>query len=327
MLFMVTNRRRHAGTFGGNILPRGEVTYLSGPDLKSGAAPFRRRLLDRLSREKADLSHEGADAYQVPRVVGVFHGYNNGWGAALEFADRLDRKLTSQLPGADHAATVGFSWPSEGDVLHYLDDRHMARESSPAVTRTLVDAFRLLERERCEAELALVAHSMGCYVLATAARDAWELQGFPQTRPVFSEIILAGADLDANALEPGRVGEALPVFARRVTVYYSRQDRALVASSAKRAGVTGARLGRTGPARLDRVPRNVVAVDVSALTVDQGAGGVAPHSAHFHHPRILEDMRATLAGHDRQVIDGRQANGSSLSLDRGARAFEIAADA
>lgn len=313
MLFMATNRKRHRRKeFGGEPMPHGGLTYLSGPDLSDRTpASFRRRLLEHLT-PPAELA-EGT--FEVPRVVGFVHGFNVDWEGARRWAGLVDDRLTSKLQGPK--ATVGISWPSDGAPTRYLDDRHAAEESAPAVTRAIVDAFRLLERERCSAELCLIAHSMGAYVVACAARRAWKMRGRPASMPIFSEIILVAPDLDANALEAGRIGEALPIFARRLTIYTGRHDRALLISAVKRAGVTGARLGRHGPAKPGLLPPNVVSVDVSAWSKIDDA---SPHSAHFHEPVILRDMLAVLAGQDRSEIEGRHP------LEGDGHLFEIPAD-
>lgn len=308
---MITNRRfsRSKG-FGDQLQAKGAISYLSGEDLEDRSATvFRRRLLGCLSPGPEDLAEGSAS---VPRVVGFFHGFNSDFSDAVAWAERVDKGVTARVPGP--SVTVGFSWPSEGDVTAYLDDRHMAEESAPAVARAIEDAIQVLHRQRCPAELCLIAHSMGSYVLAEAAHRAWNLRGRPSALPLFSEIILVAPDLDANTFEPGHLGEALTVFARRVHVYWSRHDRALLASTVKRGGLTGARLGRSGPAHFERIPSNVVGVDASAWTKIEG---VSPHSAHFYEPVILKDMAAVVAGQDRSEIAGREpAAGGGFVISR-----------
>lgn len=222
------------------------------------------------------------------------HGFNVDHGEAVKFRD----SVASIADGAtDTAITVGYSWPAEGKVTHYIDDRAEARASGEAFAVLVMQARRALEDERCNARMVLIAHSMGSYVLARASRYAAESLGWPTSFPIFSEIILLAPDLDSEALEQGRGGEWLPVFARRLTVYFSRNDGVLAASSAKRAGLTGGRLGRQGPANLDRVSANVVAVDSTKLA--------AGHSSYFKEARIHHDIQQVIDGKDRREVDGR----------------------
>lgn len=275
------------------------VTFLSGdPLVVVSPASFRRGLIE-------SLLGDG-----VPRIIGVVHGYNVDWEESLELFALVERHIRPRIESP--VAVVGFSWPSAGDLTGYPDDRHAAQASAVALSSVIFGAVRAVESMSCPAELSLICHSMGNFAAAHAFRSTWETLGRPASYNVFSDVLLVAADLDAEDLEPGRVGEAFSVFARRVTVYRSRADRALLASSVKRAGLSGGRLGRHGPEHPDRIPSNVVTVDATSQTKN---ADVRPHSAYFHSAPILDDMAAVLRGVDRDEISGRRQQDHEYVLE------------
>ena len=300
MILVVTNRSSERGSFGGQIGDLSYVAPLRGdyPGRLETVSPeqFRGALLDALSG--------GPDLPK--RIVCMVHGFNVSWGESLEYFERIDRDISQKLAGK--SVTVGFSWPSKGRATSYLDDRSSARQSAEHFAVLVMQAIRALELYQCEAELCLIAHSMGAYLVAKAAQHAHAAMGHPRSYNVFSEVLLVAPDLDAEALEPGHVGDAIAAFARRLTIYYSRADRALYASSVKRGGLTGPRLGRQGPADPSLLPPNVVAVDATSVTTDLDVG---PHGAHFRSEHVLRDIRSVMSGVDRDEIQGRK------EVDRG----------
>lgn len=290
-MYVVTCRGKRGAGWGGIEGPR---RFIAG-DLVVSAAKFRAGVI-------RDLRAAGP----TPKLVAFVHGYNVTHQQAVAKLE-LVRTGIAALPGT---VLVGFSWPSQGLTTHYLDDRGEARSAAEVLAGLVVDLRRMLEDERCDAQVCIVAHSMGAYLLGRAARHAAEAMGYPSSWHVFSEVVLIAPDLDAQALEPGGEAHELPVFCRRVTVYWSRHDGALLASSAKRAGITGARLGRHGPADMARAPEHVVSIDCSAV--------VTGHSEYFEVPSVHQDVRAVLGGLDRTVIAGRVAGKRSRewSLER-----------
>lgn len=281
--FNVTNRRpsKKEG-FGGKI--GDELRYLVD-DAPATAAAFRRSLFDELGKHVA------------PVIVLMLHGFNVSWREALDTFALWGRGLTSGAEGG--LVPVGFSWATKGSAARYLDDRGAARASAEPLARAILDAVRMLQAAGCLARLAVVAHSMGSYLLSRACAVAWEMSGKPTDLNVLAEVLMVAPDLDAEVFKPG--GDSLPVaaLARRVTVYHSRHDQALLASSAKRAGVTGARLGRQGS--VGEHPANVVSVDATKLVTPDCEGG--SHSGYFQNERVLLDMRRVLVGIDRAQLE------------------------
>jgi esterase/lipase superfamily enzyme len=273
-----------------------ELAYLQiedGQAVHTSAGNMRRLLLKTLRQR------DGAG-----RIVAFIHGYNTSLGDSVEMLRTVDANITARLP---NALTVGFLWPSEGRVGGYISDRNRARQAAPSLCNVIMQTLRFLESTGCSAELCVVAHSMGNFVLAEAARYAWETLGMPLTYNAFSEILMVAPDLDGGAFEASGEANAIAVFGRRVTVYHSRRDHVLLASSVKRAGLTGSRLGRQGPDS-PAIPKNVVAIDATMVATHET---VNPHSAYFHAPATLDDMVAVLSGIDRSEFRGRLAIGGN----------------
>lgn len=289
MILCVTSRRRSRREWSGRLAEG--LTYLAEGGVVLSPAAFRRQV-------GAEIDRQRAAGVVSPLVIGAVHGYNTSHAEALEWFAQV-AGIVAHLPGPP--IVIGFSWPSNGQLAGYVDDRTDAERSAllfVELLRTAVASTRL----QCVARLALVAWSMGNHLLAHAARHAWEGLGRPAEQGVFAEVALCAADLDDNALEPGALAAPIGVFARRVTVYHHAEDGALAASSAKRLGATGPRLGRRGPADLDALAGNTVVVDLSACPADDS---YTVHALPFHHHAARADLAAVLAGVDRSAIGGR----------------------
>ena len=102
---------------------------------------------------------------------------------------------------------------------------------------------------------------MGNRVLRLAL-DRWgrNYGGVPRA---FRNIFMAAPDVANETLERGKPGQYIPDAARNVVVYYAADDFAMRASkiSNLKNKVVTRRLGHTGPENMQRVPRNVYAVD------------------------------------------------------------------
>lgn len=294
---MITNRAWSRGRFKGTEAAEHALSFVelrpSGPIKRIAWPRFRNSLLRRLQGL--------ACAHERPLIIVPVHGYNNDWDGSVRFVGMVDSQITSQVEGA---LTVGFSWPSAGNTVRYVGDRARARSSAIAFASALSEAMRMLRDERCPAEIIVIAHSMGNYMISKAAEYASEAHGDPKVH-VFAETLMVAADVDGNCFEVGGVSRQLALLSRRVTAYRSVHDAAILASRAKRANVTGPRLGRQGVNDLSAIPPNVAVVDASEQTADVG-WGVEAHSDHFASPGVVADMIAVIKGVDRTAIPGRR---------------------
>ncbi|MFK8186425.1 MAG: alpha/beta hydrolase [Phormidesmis sp.] len=168
-------------------------------------------------------------------------------------------------------AVIPFVWPCDDDlgkVKDYFDDRTAADDSGTAYMR-LLQKF-LVWRDNnstlnnpCLKRMNVLAYSMGNRVLRSALDRS--LKYYPQNTSalLFRNVLMAAADIRNESLEADQPGRMIPVMSRNVVVYYAADDLALRASKIASVGgkMASRRLGHTGPERMDKVPRNVYAID------------------------------------------------------------------
>ncbi|MEM9739573.1 MAG: alpha/beta hydrolase [Pseudomonadota bacterium] len=174
------------------------------------------------------------------------HGYNTSFAGALMRAGQLSVDL--DIDGA----TLMYSWPSKASFMSYVIDRNQVIARFVNDLRDLVVEIALNTGAQ---RVHILGHSMGCqFLLDTLEKVLIHpqiLQGNGQ--PIADEIIFASPDVDADdfvATVPDIRG-----LAKRITVYSSREDRALAASKllwgSPRAGQSPEAIGQTGIDAID----------------------------------------------------------------------------
>ena len=324
MLFMVTNRRIIDGKYGDEEKQNRKFEYQYEYNGKSrgndkfekiGKKGFEIALLSELARLK---KKEGT----TPKVGIYIHGYNNDYQDSIDEIVDLENSL-KELHGYP-PVIVGFSWPSSGKTTYYLSDREEVRDSIGAFTRFLLDINKLAtENEQdCFSTSFCIAHSMGNYLLRKGMEHLSDNLGTPKGRMLFDETIMIAPDLSSKDIEIDGKGNYIADFSRRVHVYYSKHDRALKASSAKRFG--GNRLGRHGANDYSNIQNNIVVIDAKKYANSESISGyedrvgeqVSVHSSHRYHKSILSDIIQVMSSVDREQIQGREPfmeNGESMS--------------
>lgn len=315
MIFMVTNRRIINGEYGDEERPNKKYEYQYSYDRKergedkfekSGRKGFETALLTELDRLKLE------EGVTTPKAGIYLHGYNNDYQDSIDEIFDLEEKLNEQY--GYRPVIVGFSWPSSGKTAYYLSDREEVRDSVGAFTRFLIDINTLANRNEqdCFSTTFCIAHSMGNYLLRKGLEYLSDHLGTPTGRMLFDETVLLAPDLSSKDIERDGKGRYIADFSRRVHVYYSKYDRALKASSAKRFG--GNRLGRHGADNYKDLPGNVVVVDAKKYANSASIAGykdrenkqVSVHSSHRYHENILSDVVQVLSSVDRDQIQGRE---------------------
>lgn len=314
MLFMVTNRRISKGRYGDEEKPNNKYDYLyaynkkkRGEDSfdKTGKRGFEIALLSELKRLEED---EGVN---TPKVGLYLHGFNNNYQESIDEIFDLEKSLKEVY--GHYPVIIGFSWPSSGKTVSYLSDRDEVRDSVGAFTRFLLDVENLAKRNEqdCFSMTFCIAHSMGNYLLRKGMEYLSDSLGTPRGRLLFDETVLLAPDISSKDIEVDGKGKYIADFSRRVHVYFSKHDRALKASSAKRFG--GNRLGRHGVNDYGNLPGNVVAIDAKKYANKESIAGykdraniqVSVHSSHRYHKNILTDVIQVLSSVDRDQIKGR----------------------
>ncbi len=322
MLMMVTCRRKKGTQYTDEEKPGYKCDYLfdydNGPRRndgfrQSGKNDFRSALLSELKR----LQKSGI---RTPKVGLYIHGYNNDWYDSIDELFDWHKVLTEQHSKRhpEHQTyspiIIGFSWPSSGKWTHYLSDREEARDSVPAFTRFLLEINEFLSdnERKCFSTAHCVAHSMGNYLLRKGMEYMSKKLGLPHGRMMFSETVMLNPDLASNDIEIGGKADYISCFSRRVHVYYSKHDRAVKASAAKRFG--SKRLGRHGASDYCRLPENVVLINTETYAnsgamkgiKDRAHEQVSVHSSARYHPTIVSDIASVLSSTDRDLIPNRQ---------------------
>ena len=197
------------------------------------------------------------------------HGYN------VTFEEAVLRTAQIAYDLKFEGAAVTYSWPSQGGYAQYPIDEANVRWSTPHLER-----FLAALRDRSGAKrVHLVAHSMGNRAL-TEALQRLRGKGATDAKPVFSEVVLAAPDLDADTFRED-IAPAILGAAERTTLYASTHDKALLVSR----GLHGApRAGEAGEGIV--VVPGLDTIDVSSVS--------GSHSYIGDNGRVLDDLGALL---------------------------------
>lgn len=221
----------------------------------------------------------------------LIHGFNNDFdrvsAAYLGFAKKIRK--------AGFAGNVvGFTWPSYGVWSEYLGDREQAEYAGFGFLNFLLE-FRAKLGGR---KLHLNAHSMGAHLIVTSLASYSAVSAIPSVGPggqVVDEVTFFAPDVDADVLEKNEDGSRAATEARRITTYFSRNDKVLAASELLNLGP---RLGIEGAEHPARVPSNAYQVDCSTLIFE--------HADYRDDPDVMKDLSAVLSGAASDDIAGRR---------------------
>jgi esterase/lipase superfamily enzyme len=251
-------------------------------------------------------------------IVFFVHGYNNTAEEALQRQRLIETNLAQQ---GYPCIVIGLDWPTNGNVVEYLNDRTLAGDAARLMVNKAIIPFTKFSRPDCTINVHVMAHSMGAYLVREAFRDT-EKRRSPDIPSGWriGQLIFFAADISSDCFEDGNT-ETLPLFTHsgRVTNYYNGHDIALAASNVKNLDISS-RLGRVGMP--DNAFNNYKAIDVdcskyfgnlaTAATPQYGVG-VFSHSWYFNDPHWYKDLAYTLRGQiDRTLIPTRKpASGAS----------------
>jgi esterase/lipase superfamily enzyme len=161
------------------------------------------------------------------------HGYN------VSFEDAARRTAQIAYDLKFEGAPIFFSWPSQAGILSYAVDETNVSWAAPHLLSFLTEVAQQSGAQR----IHLIAHSMGNRALTSALRDLSLMQ--KSDRPTFDEVVLTAPDIDADIFV-NDIAPAIVKTARRVTLYSSSNDEALIVSKKvhgyPRAGDSGSQL-------------------------------------------------------------------------------------
>ncbi len=239
------------------------------------------------------------------QLLFFIHGFSVLPEQALEQSERLQQLLDTlrQTSARDavknpKVVVIPLIWPCDNDfgkIKDYFDDQKAADASGTAYMRFLQKFLAWREENStlsnpCLKRINILAYSMGNRVLRSSLQLSDKYYPQSSRSLLFRNTFMAAADVVNECLEPGQEAGMIPTMSRNVVVYYAADDLALRAS--KVANVSGSnasrRLGHTGPENLDKVTRNVYAIDCDDFNnrYDDPLG----------HSYFLEDPRTGEAG-------------------------------
>lgn len=231
------------------------------------------------------------------------HGFNVSFKAAVESAALIGERYAKLSNKTYQPNIFVFSWPSDGEVSSYVNDRHDAEASGYAFARGLMKLAAFLKgadkEEACQQKINLMAHSMGNYVLRHALQQAKKITNDVSLSRIFDNIVLTAADEDSDTFEFDHKLAKLPELAQRITVYFNNGDLALATSELTKGNPD--RLGHDGPSKPHQIAAKVVIVDASDVV-----HGTSEHSYHVEEDKVAIDIIAVLQGQSSDKIPARQ---------------------
>jgi esterase/lipase superfamily enzyme len=315
----------------------GQVRYLSiaakADDFSPGdaipAATWLRTVVDLAAGAISPNAATTGQPEPVGDVLVFVHGYNNSRVDALQ----AQRRLTANLRAEGwRGLVVGFDWPSANSTLNYIEDR---ADGATVADRLVSGGIRALVRVQtggCTANVHLIGHSTGAFVIMEALHKAQNFGTLYQEPWRLGQVVFIAGDVSQSSLEENSAWiEPLTRRAMRFTNYSNGHDRVLAVSNAKRFG-TAPRAGRVGlvPSETARHSK-LVNVDCSDYfdTLDPATHGVHSiadglsfsHSWYFGDRLFARDLAMTLEGAiDRNAFPTRRLDPRhGLSLTQGQR--------
>ena len=249
-------------------------------------------LLETLSKEEeaffADLKQR-VELTPSGELLVFVHGYNVSFEDAARRTAQISHDLYFQ------GVPLFYSWPSQANVAGYNTDR----QNSLWTVAHLKEFLIKLSRNSGAKSVNLIAHSMGNRAMGTALKEiAYEYEDNAQ---MFNQVILAAPDVDADVFHH-EIAPQITKTAKRVTLYASQNDLALIASKK----VNGfPRAGDSGDGII--IAPGIETIDVSAIDTS-----LVGHSYYGDNTSIICDIFSLIhfgqsANHRqwlRPVVDG-----------------------
>lgn len=239
-------------------------------------------------------------------TVILIHGYNVSFSNALSDSARFIDCCKSASDNSYEPNVIAYSWPSDGKLLKYVNDRRDAALSAIGLARAILKYYSFLLQQRqssspmCNRKVHLICHSMGNYVLRNALQEVLKLNEHRIVK-LFNEILLIAADEDNDTFDFDHKLLPLSGMSSRISTYFNKNDLALEASHDVKGNMT--RLGKTGPLHTITIPPSIKPIDVTSVVHD-----LVGHDYHIKPfgARVQLDIVNTLMGIPSEEITGRR---------------------
>lgn len=244
------------------------------------------------------------DMEQNSDALVYIHGFNDSWEAVVGSALSLQEMVNLYPKLGKKVVVILFSWPSDGEAIpfySYFSDRADARDSGNAIGRGFLRLRDFFDRlyaaakngkdKLCGQSIHLLCHSMGNYALQNAIDRMEEFIQTPSLPRLFENVFMCAADVDDDVLEQGEPLGRLDELTRNISVYFNRQDKAMITSETTKGNAE--RLGYNGCAHPYNVHSKVYQVDCTAVV----PGGVfATQHSYYLLGDINRDIAQSIAG-------------------------------
>ncbi|WP_300531352.1 alpha/beta hydrolase [Maricaulis sp.] len=219
--------------------------------------------------------------------------YIHGHSVQFAGAARRTAQLAVDLDMRDGG--VFFSWPTGNSVAAYQESQNNVSVSARRLARFLEQVLA----EAGDADVHLIAHSMGNRVLLQAMERIYE----DDSAPLFAQVFWASPDVDAENFSEAL--REMPGIAQGMTAYTSSRDRALQVSRALSGDYP--RAGQSEP--LPQIAGMITAVDTTPLSV-----GMLGHTDFA--TGAIEDIQSviwlSLAPEERCMLKARELESEGL---------------
>ncbi|MGO4872305.1 MAG: alpha/beta hydrolase [Roseiarcus sp.] len=252
---------------------------------------------DRLDLKEAKAAFDERLRKGPSRHVLLFvHGYNTRFEEAVYRFAQITHDSGAQV------VPLLFTWPSRGKLFDYVYDRDSATYSRDALEAVL----QALAKDPNVDSISVLAHSMGNFLAVEALRQMAIRNR--SLSPKIKDIMLASPDIDVDVFRRQIADIEASDRNPPVTLFVSRDDRALAASS--RIAGDAPRLGSIDPnaepyrSILEKARVNVI--DLSKITSDD-----AMNHAKFATSEVVRTIGRRLAG-GQTLTDAKPTLGERL---------------
>jgi len=324
--YLMTARRLSGGKFGDEP---GQVKFIKVP----------RNVVE------YDESHIISRAAWVNEVVGLADGdenplsispkgdilvYVHGFNNTIENILTRQRSLTANLRAeAWRGVVASFDWPSNNQLLGYLEDREDGAKVAQSLVETCLTIVVTQQDRGCVTNIHLIGHSAGAYVITKALEYSPNKGSNFKSDWRLGQVAFISGDVSRNSFFDGdQWVQIMNKRVMRLTNYFNPYDAALAVSNAKRLGIAP-RAGRRGLP--DGVAEKFVDVNCGphflTLKPPQSGGSVSwSHSWYFEDRVFARDLAMTLEGAiDRDYIPTRDLKDDKLLLKDAPRPANMAA--
>lgn len=199
-------------------------------------------------------------------ILIFIHGFNVSFASAIRRTAQLSYDLEFQ------GVPLTYSWSSQGNMSDYMKDEASVQYTVPK----LVNFLKEVINNKANANIHILAHSMGTRALTNALKDI----SFMYETPQFKNIILAAPDIDADVFK-SNLYPYVRKTTEKITIYVSSKDSALEASNTLHGGK---RLGEGG----DNISIFDDIITIDATGIDTSMLG---HSYFAEKEILVNDLR------------------------------------